>query len=352
MIVTTSALFFQRRPLPRLDIQIMSEYMLKQQWLREHRNQVCDQCAITRTECLPQKTSVTCLPCKNKKAECSRNRSFKQFRVELHSQRKPSTPPRRLPGQGTSRTRGPGPSTHSYGSRTKKSEENVPPRRGVPTARSTANFVYLPQDVAVSRASVKPPSLPPASPLRFKDHPETAGTSTHNSMDTQSLHTQTQRQALEPHLHTHQTRVPVEEHVPNRIATLELENATLRAQLLDKDGIIDKFYKKQEISDIELQKIKRTRLHEYLHIGANRHCLQTTISRWNAGKISDSDFGTRMDEHLTVLDDLASRHIEDFPTDYEDGIQLMTNYGAQASHCEHDDDYLEIGLTSGGCGRK
>ncbi len=40
MIVTNSALFFQRRPLLRLDIQIMSEYMLKQQWLKEHRNQV------------------------------------------------------------------------------------------------------------------------------------------------------------------------------------------------------------------------------------------------------------------------------------------------------------------------
>ncbi len=50
-----------------------------------------------------------------------------------------------------------------------------------------------------------------------------------------------------------------------------------------------------------------------------------------------------MEEHLTVLDDLANRHIEDFPTDYEDGIQLMTNYGAPAFHCEHGDDSLEIG---------
>ncbi len=74
------------------------------------------------------------------------------------------------------------------------------------------------------------------------DNPETAGTSPHNSMDTHLSHSQTQRQALEPHLHTHQTRVPIEEHVPNRIATLELEIATLRAQLLDKDSIIDKFY--------------------------------------------------------------------------------------------------------------
>ncbi|KAK0217001.1 hypothetical protein IW262DRAFT_1495792 [Armillaria fumosa] len=324
----------------------MSEYMLKQQWLKEHRNQVCDQCAITRTKCLPQKTSVTCLPCKNKKAECSRNRSFKQFRVELRNQHKPSSPPPRLPGQGTSKTRGSGPGTHSYGSRTKKSEEDVPPRHGIPAARGTANFAYLPQDVAVSRTSVKPPSLPPTSPLRFKDHPETIGITAYNSMDTHSPHTQTQQQVLEPHLHTHQTLAPIEEHVPNQIATLKLEIDTLRAQLLDKDSIIDKFYKKQEISDIELQKIKRTRLHEYLHIGANRHRLQTTISCWNAGKISDSDFGTRMEEHLTVLDDLASRHIEDFPTDYEDGIQLMTNYGAQASHCEHDDYYLEIASTS------
>ncbi|KAK0186599.1 hypothetical protein F5146DRAFT_137138 [Armillaria mellea] len=323
----------------------MSEYMLKQSWLKEHRNQVCDQCAITKIKCLPQKTSVICLSCKNKKMDCSRNRSFKEFRVELHSQPKPSTPPPRLPGQGTSKTRGSGPGTHPYESRTKKSEEDVPPRHGTP-GRGTANFVYLPQDVTVSRASVKPPSPPPASPLRFKDHPKAVGTSTHNSMDTHSSHTQTQRQAVEPHLHTHQTHAPVEEHVPNRIPTLELEIVTLRAQLLDKDSIIDKFYKKQEISDIELRKIKRTRLNEYLRIGANRHRLQTTISCWNAGKISDSDFGTRMEEHLTVLDDLASRHIEDFPTDYEDGIQLMTNYGAPTSQCEHGDNYLETGPTS------
>ncbi len=105
-----------------------------------------------------------------------------------------------------------------------KGEENVPPRHGVPTARSTANFVYLPYDVAVSRASVKPPSLPPASPLRFMDNPETAGTSPHNSMDTHLSHSQTQRQALEPQLHTHQTRVPIEEHVPNRIATAGARN--------------------------------------------------------------------------------------------------------------------------------
>lgn len=109
---------------------------------------------------------------------------------------------------------------------------------------------------------------------------------------------------------------------------------------------------KQEISDIQLRKIKRTRLHEYLHIGANRHRLQTTISCWNAGKISDSDLGTRMEEHLTVLDDLANRHIEDFPTDYEDGILLMTNYGAPAFHCEHGDDSLEIGPTSRKRGRE
>ncbi|KAK0495587.1 hypothetical protein EDD18DRAFT_247324 [Armillaria luteobubalina] len=199
--------------------------------------------------------------------------------------------------------------------------------------------------MAASHISVKPPSLLPTSPLRFKDHPETIGITAHNSTDTHSPYTPTQQQVLEPHLHIHQTRVPIEEHIPNRIATLELEIATLRGQLLDKDSIIDKFYNKQEISDIELRKIKRTRLHEYLHIGANRHRLQTTISCWNAGKISNSDFGTRMEEHLTVLDDLASRHIEDFPTDYEDGIQLITNYGAQTSHCEHD-DYLEIGSTS------
>ncbi|KAK0199881.1 hypothetical protein DFS33DRAFT_1278312 [Desarmillaria ectypa] len=184
------------------------------------------------------------------------------------------------------------------------------PQRRVLTALSTANSVhYLLQDVTVSRASVKSPS-PPQFHLYVSQNIPKPPEHLHTTPCTRIHHSQTEQQAVGPHQNIRQTSV--DKVVLGRVATLELENAAL----------------------------------------ANRYRLQNTLSRWNARHISDSDFRTRMQEHLAVLDDLASRHIEDFPTDYEDGIQLMANHDAPASHSEHEDNHLETGPAPRKRGRK
>ncbi|KAK0450415.1 uncharacterized protein EV420DRAFT_753634 [Desarmillaria tabescens] len=214
----------------------MSEYMLKQAWLKEHRNQVYHIFLVHCKYLIPFR-SVTSVGTRGPRVYRRKHRSLvclariKRKNVQeiavsnalemncavsvSHRPRRHDYLARELQRHGAL-----APAQIPMGLRSNK---KVPPQHPVPTAQSTASFVHhLSQDATVSRASVKSPSSPPVSPLRFEEHPENAGTFTHDSTDTYSSQPQTQ-QDLRPHPNIHQTCAPVD------VAALKFENAELRA---------------------------------------------------------------------------------------------------------------------------
>ncbi len=86
--------------------------------------------------------------------------------------------------------------------------------------------------------------------------------------------------------------------------------------------------------------MRKTRLDEFLHISANRLKFQGTVNRYFGRQLSPADFRNEVQSFQQMLEELGARYLDQFPTDFEDGVDLLDNYRSDAGRRERCDDAL------------
>ncbi|KAF9023256.1 hypothetical protein BDZ89DRAFT_1115139 [Hymenopellis radicata] len=293
-----------------------SENDLKAEWLQANVSYLCDSCKIDGMGCRKQPNAIACVQCKSKKRDCSRMVEWRKWKEEhIHS-------------TSTTKT-----------SSVKKTTIRLPPNTAVnpplqplvwtenmapaTTAQPTPVFRGWADD---QQSRAKKPNMAPR-PLRHRPLQLLSCSLTQRKRKSQiSLPGPSQRQSYLRNCFLFLTSPStsfVRSTTSKRCSTSREPNSYPQTRPPGKENAVDTL---SGTTRYRVRDLRKTRLDEFLHISANRIKFQGTVNRFFARQLSATEFRKELQEFQQVLEELGARHLDQFPTDFEDGVDLLDNY--------------------------
>ncbi|KAF9038998.1 hypothetical protein BDZ89DRAFT_1157052 [Hymenopellis radicata] len=280
-----------------------SENDLKAEWLQANVSYLCDSCKIDGMGCRKQPNAIACVQCKSKKRDCSRMvewRKWKEEHIHSTSTSKTSSVKRttiRVPRIQQSTLH----CSHSSGPKIWR--QPLPPnlRLFSVVGPTISSLVYQETNMAPT-----PPSTSPSSATQLlldttqEEKPDIAS----RPKPTPIIPLQLLPIPQPPPQHPSFGAPP-----QDVVRRLENQIRTLKRDLLEKENAVDTLSaaKNDSISSSEI----------YAKHAWTNSCISARTA---------SNFRDKLQEFQQILEELGARHLDQFPTDFDDGVDLLDNY--------------------------